>query len=543
MSPAFRYPRLCRGLVIVPDGDTLLIDGGPRRRRLTGAAAATVLSDLLRRLDGTSDPAAVAAYAGLDENIVWRLLTALDDCDLLEWPSHAVPAGPGAAPHVVAYFSRTIGTVNGVSCTEELTSALADTAVLLIADDPVADEIAEDLAETGIKDVCVRTAAGLVTAENRIRLTSASRRMVTVLDDGGTALADTVQLMHGSGVPVLRFSGDAGVTEIGPVFCDDWTVCLGCFRSGHPGMPSGVSAAPKPPKVMAALVTDEIIAWLAHTSASARPWRITRVTDSTWRTERFDVTSETGCQACGHAAPPAGASTAAALALAYERHHEIRPVQLSVPRASSRARAHRISALQDERDPLPAAPARDLNEGLSAGSAVIADILARVAGRRKPPGSGRVMDRWAPSGGNLGSVQLYIAAEDDPFNLPGTLFRYDDIGHRILPVRADRVPMDRVLPGCNVSSGPPDLVMVFVASVSRIGRKYDEFALRISHLDAGCAALQLSVAAAARHVSVSFASAWSADLACLLELEPGSEIVTAVAALSRLSRERTVLCR
>jgi SagB-type dehydrogenase family enzyme len=367
--------------------------------------------------------------------------------------------------------------------------------------------------------------------------------MITVLDDGGTALADTVQLMHGSGVPVLRFSGHADTTEIGPVFYDDWTACLGCFRSGYAGTTSGVSAAPKPPKVTAALVAAEIIAWLAHTSASVRPWRITRVTGSSWRTERFDVTSEPGCQSCGHAAPPTGASTAAALALAYERQHEIRPAQLSVPKLSSQRRARQISALQYERDPFPAAPARDLNGGLSAGPAVIADILAQVAGRRRPPGSGRVMDRWAPSGGNLGSVQLYIAAEDDPFDLPGTLFRYDDIGHRILPVRADRVPMDRVLPGGDLGSGAPDLVVVLVASISRIGRKYDEFALRISHLDAGCAALQLSVAAAARHVSVSFASAWNADLASLLELEPDGEVVTAVAALSRLNPEGTVLCR
>jgi hypothetical protein len=105
------------------------------------------------------------------------------------------------------------------------------------------------------------------------------------------------------------------------------------------------------------------------------------------------------------------------------------------------------------------------------------------------------------------------------------------------------VPMDRVLPGGDLGSGAPDLVVVLVASISRIGRKYDEFALRISHLDAGCAALQLSVAAAARHVSVSFASAWNADLASLLELEPDGEVVTAVAALSRLNPEGTVLCR
>lgn len=542
MTSASHYPRLCRGLVVVPDGDTLLIDGGPRRHRLTGITAGTVLPGVLKLLDGTHDPAAIASVAGLDENTVRRLLAALHDSDLLEWPGHPPSAVPGVGRHVVTYFSRTIGTINGVSCTEELTASLTDTAVLLVASELVAGEIAEDLAETGIGDVRVRTAAESVKAEDRTQLASATSCMVAVLDDGGTALADMVRLMHGSAVPVLRFSGDADSTEIGPVFCDDWTACLGCFRSGHAGLPGAASAMRKPSEVIAALITAEIIAWLAHTSAAVRPWRVTRITAPSWRTERFDVTSAAGCQSCGHAAPPAGASTAAVLALAYERQHEIRPAKLTVPAESSQARIQRMSALAHQRDPFPAAPARDLDGDVSAGTAAIADILARTAGQRRLPASGRAIDRWAPSGGNLGSVQLYIAARDDPFDLPGTLFRYDDIGHRILSVRADRVPIDRVLPGCGPGSGSPDLVVVFVASIGRISRKYDEFALRVSLLDAGCAALQLSVAAAERQFSVSFASVWSADLAGLLELEPDGEVVTAVAVLSRLDAEWAVLC-
>jgi hypothetical protein len=79
--------------------------------------------------------------------------------------------------------------------------------------------------------------------------------------------------------------------------------------------------------------------------------------------------------------------------------------------------------------------------------------------------------------------------------------------------------------------------------VSRIANKYEEFAPRLSHLDTGCAALQLSVAAAARDVAVSFAAGWRPGLVGLLELEPDGEVVTAVAVVDGTSLEGTVSCR
>jgi SagB-type dehydrogenase family enzyme len=365
---------------------------------------------------------------------------------------------------------------------------------------------------------------------------------VAVLDDGGQVLPDTVTLARGSGIPVLRFAGDAGTTEIGPVFYENWTPCVSCFRAGYGVLGEAACAEHVPSELTAALVAAEIVTTLAQVGGSPRPWRMTRVRRSAWHTEAFDMLPGIGCATCGHAAPPSDAGEAGAAALAYEWQHEIRPGPLSAPKTSTRERRLRIAALQFERDVFPPAPARDLGGEFSGGAALLAELLARTAGRRMPSGDGRAMDRWAPSGGNLGSVQLYIATERDLFGLPGTLFRYDDLGHRIVAVRADPIPLDSLL-SSGVGLDSRDVVLIFVASVSRIANKYEEFAPRLSHLDTGCAALQLSVAAAARDVAVSFAAGWRPGLVGLLELEPDGEVVTAVAVVDGTSLEGTVSCR
>jgi SagB-type dehydrogenase family enzyme len=538
MSPTSRYPRLCRDLTMVPDGGTLLLSGGPRRHRLTGPGTGSALPRLLPLLDGRHDVTAIAAAAGLPDTAVRRLLTALNDCDMLEWLPGTSGASGAAADlpgHAESYFSRTIATLPSVTCTEELAGVLVGAAVLLVCSDPAAVSITEDLAGTGVPGARLRPTPAEVTSLDLAWLTRADRGLAAVFDDDATALAETVRLLRGTGIPVLRFCGDSITTQIGPVFLDDWTACVCCFRSVHPRL-TGTRVS----GVTAALTAASILASLTGTGTTGRPWRMTRLDSRDWQSEALDVTPEAGCPGGPHAGPPAATDTEGALVFAYEWQHEKRPAILTAPANPTREQAQRLIALSAERDPYPPAPARELTGEIGPELAVLADILARTAGYREPlPAKSRI-ERWAPSGGNLGSVQLYILAEGDIFGLPGTLFRYDDVEHRVLPVRADRIPLDAVLPGaCRAAEADERaaVLVIFVASVGRLARKYDEFALRLAHLDAGCAALQFAATAVGRNAAVSFAYAWHPGLDDLLELDPEDEVVTAVAVLHRLSEE------
>lgn len=573
-APATRpvlVPRLCQGLSTVSAGDAIIVDGAPRRRRLSGATATSLLPRVLPLLDGSRDAARIASEVGEPPAAVIQLIDVLDECGLMEWPSGGTPV-PEMAEHVTSYLSRNISHVNGYRCAADVGRALAEATVMLVGVGWAMPRIASDLLETGIVDVRIRATPGDVSAEDLGRLSSGRHKLVVVLDDGGNCLAETTTRVRGTGTPVLRCSVGEDTAETGPVFFAGWTACVGCFDRGYRDLLGDAAPVAAPDSATAeraamssmgaALATSEILALLAGIGSPAKPWCMTRVTGFGQVTERYDVLAEVGCQACGLPEAGVGAGPAGgALAVAYEWQHELRPAALTPPEGIVRERLRFIKELERQRDLLPPAPSRHLPASGTSDEARIAALLARTAGRRMPgagspagdpgagdpagdagagdpagdPGGGAKLDRWAPSAGNLASVQLYIATRRNIFGLPGSVFRYDDLGHRVTCVRADEIPLERLLANTDLraahGTGPFDLALIFVAAVARLSRKYGDFALRLAFLDAGCAALQLAVAAVDRHADVIFASAWNDELAGLLELEDDAELITAVAGL------------
>jgi hypothetical protein len=93
------------------------------------------------------------------------------------------------------------------------------------------------------------------------------------------------------------------------------------------------------------------------------------------------------------------------------------------------------------------------------------------------------------------------------------------------------VPVSELLAGTGLAAAEPAAVIVLVAHVARIARKYSSFGYRLAHLDAGVAATQLITVGQELGLAVEFAPGWRADLADLLELLPEQEYITALAVL------------
>jgi len=179
---------------------------------------------------------------------------------------------------------------------------------------------------------------------------------------------------------------------------------------------------------------------------------------------------------------------------------------------------------------------REVSSPARLGSAQLARILAQVGGRRAP-GHPSDLRRWAPNGGNLASVGLYAVTAGSGFGATAErLTVYDDIEHRLIVARAGRVRISKVLAETGLEPAEPAAVIVFVAQVARIARKYTSFGYRLAHLDAGVAAAQLIAVAQELGLAVAFAPTWSAGLAEFLELLPDQEYITAVAVLSPQER-------
>lgn len=528
-----RWPRLRRGLATAPVPGGMLVEGGPSRQLLRGEAAIALLPRLLPGLDGTRDRAQIAAGLSLTLPQLDQALSLLDQCGLLEWVVPGRPAG-FAADHVATYLSRTIGITDDCPAADEYADRLAGATVLVAAPAALAGLIAADLSELGV-GLVQRCCTGQP-ASPPTRVTGPV--VAAVFDDPADESSLAAAVAAWADLPVLRFSATADWVEVGPAFCRSETACVPCFRRGQsPAAWPADGSAPADPAttgLLAGLVTSALLGMLAQQPPPPPPGRLVRTAVPARVTEVWDVLPEPGCPVCCGGTPPP--DPVAQDLLAYEWrmakvHPAFEPVSAPIP-----AERDWLFALQRQRDTFSSSPRHRLPDqtdppgsGGGLSEPLLAAILARTAGFRDAtdPDS----RRWAPSGGNMASVAVYLATRAGLFGLPGTIYRYDDVGHELLSVRADPVPLMQILAGTDLDREDLDIALVLVGSAGRLSQKYGDFAWRLTHLDSGCAALQLSVVAASCGLQTTFASSWPSTLSDQLELDPDREVITAVAGL------------
>jgi SagB-type dehydrogenase family enzyme len=271
-------------------------------------------------------------------------------------------------------------------------------------------------------------------------------------------------------------------------------------------------------------------------------------------TESYEVVPDLECVYCAGGTPPVDAVSRDLLLYEW-RSGQVAP-SLKQADDITPARRKRLIALARERAIFPTSPRHRLPDQFTVqetnrergirgiDESLLAGIFARVAGFR-PTEAGHPDSsdmRWAPSGGNLASVALYLVTDRDLFGLPGTIFRYDDLEHQVISVHADRVSVSQALAGTDLDTTSVDAAIILVGEAGRLSEKYSEFAWRLTHLDTGCAALQLHLVAEDYSLRTTFAATWPKQVAELLDLDQRHEIITAIAALTvAQTRERTSL--
>lgn len=506
-------PRLCRDLVLVTTSDGILVEGGTGRHRLRGAGA-DLLARLMPLLDGLLDAATLCEKLDLTHDQLRQAVRTLDRCGLVGKAGTA-----RARPEVLDYFSRTFRTSGGYRGSAELLNVLGAASVLVIGRPEFATTLADDLRATGIGRVIASEAPH-----------TGEFGLVVVLDEPNRPdlLAETVSRCRQKGIRVLRVAADAHALEIGPQFWPPYTACAECLRRGRADLgwvtdePTGEAAWP----VLAGLVAAEVVNALARTDQPASPRSLNRLPLDTLSGEPFLVAPYPDCPSC--AGPDGVAAT-------YEWQMEWLHDDLDSHPTQRPTEVERISGLQTARavpDHLPAAVLPADTPTPASAMEFLANILVRTAGFQDGD-----LHRWAPSGGNLASVECYVVTDRHIVDLPGTVFRYDDLRHGLCAVRADRVPVADFLAGTDLAAADHDTVLALVAGVRRLGGKYGSFASRLAHLDAGCAAMQLLAVTAGHGLPVRFADRWGARQAELLELEPGGELITAIVGFGRFEEQ------
>ncbi|GIF05516.1 hypothetical protein [Actinoplanes siamensis] len=504
-------PCLIPGLVQVPLVDGLAFAGtGNRQTVLRGRAAVRLVPRLLPELDGTRTVAELAAaFPGVSESDLSACVTLLYASGLLQ----DGPAGDVVEvipPEVAGYLGRNLDTTRVNRSRDEACERLARARVLISGPERLAGLLRAELTRAGVDAEAGAWPAG-------------AGDLVVAVDDGdAAAMAEVDEACRKAGISWLRAAAGADTAEIGPLFDARYTCCHDCFsrnRATPAGVPSPVRAA-----IWAALVATEVVHLLSRVGQVPSMSVCTVLDLAGWAQRAVAAYRRPGCPVCLPADPRAELDRPP-VAHRYEQAVAFPPREWLHPKdhqAHFRPANHALQRYNKEyqaapRIPLDGGPLRHLS-ALLRHTAGLRDL-----GERGRPGQ---ISRWAATGGNLGSVQVYLLALDVPTLDPAWYFyqRGDHSLGRIRGVSAGICPA--------LETDRPAALLVFTGALGVVAAKYHDFAYRILCLDAGVALAQLSALAAEYRLAARFADRWDdAAIAAALRIDPTAEPVTAVVAL------------
>src|SRR6185312_1758112 len=401
--------------------------------------------------------------------------------------------------------------------------------------------------------------------------TSGRNRLLAVVVEG---IEDTDELAQvddecgALGIPWVRAIIDPqrGIAEIGPYFERGETACYRCFAANRDAerdpAPRGFvneAEAYLHGRTCIDLFATEAIYILSRMGPMATRGMVTRYDLSTWNSQQLRVHRQAACpvcRGCAIAADAASDDRSISMVLAYEdavafpSRHLLDPKTHQMHyRAANMELANRGKRYPSaEHIALPSGDALSEPEG---------NLLAHLTGTGRP--SQRLtlprlanllrltggMDRsstqtknrtrrWAPTGGNLGSVELYVAARNID-GLPCAIYFYQPQEHTL--ARISRVmqaaEMEELFEQMASSGSSADALLFFTAAHHRLAQKYGAFAYRLTQLDAGVAQVQARTVASGLGLSAKVVTNWQDEaIMNFLDLVPFSEILTGVMRVS-----------
>lgn len=526
-------PCLAPGLVCVPLADGLAFVGTANRQTvLRGRAALTLIPRLLPALDGTRTVAELAAahpdVAGTD----------LRACVALLYVSGLLqdgPAGPrgGLIPAEVAdYLGRNLDTTRVNHSRTEACDRLARTRVLVAGPEPLAGRLRTELAGAGVDAHEWGGPAQAVVDDD----------LLVVVDDGDAAALEAVdQACRRSGSSWLRTAAGPRTAEVGPLFNARYTCCHECFAAS--GARPGGAPSPARAAIWAALTATEVVHLLSRVGSTPSTSGCTVFDLADWTQSQVGAYRRPGCPRCLPVRAPARPDRPAPAHL-YEqavaapprewlnlKDHQAhyQPANLSLQRYNKEY----LAAPRIPLDGGPPGPAPRLTLG------ALSVLLRRTAGLREdgPATAAGKVGRWAPTGGNLGSVQAYLLALDVPELAPAWYF-YQRGDHSLARIRAlaSAAEAEAVCP--ELAPRRPAALLVLTGALGVVSAKYQDFAYRILCLDAGVALAQLSALADEYGLATRFAGRWDdTALSRALRIDATDEPVTAVVALNPRSHD------
>ncbi len=564
-------PHFPRDLMVVPLKDGLLIEGTADQQVLRGKATKRLLPRLLPLLDGRHTLEEVAqALPDTAARAIFNMIALLYTRGLLE-DSAADPADFDAKsidPQVLSYFRRHVDTTRVNHSALRSLARLATAQVAVIVYGSYAQgahaELCAQLQQTGVGMVSTLEWGddlGVLLKKQ------AARRLVVVLAEGHEDQALFQELDEQCArysIPWLRAGIDLKrkIAEMGPYFERGETACYRCFARAsaesveEPGVADGFQFTQQlTVRLWAQMLVLEATYLLSRIGPPTTGIHVMQYQLEDWSNQRIDYPRLPGCPICRPAPVEMGSIESAVVyedSVAFASRHLLDPKDHQVHyRASNMELAHEgkrypgnVHVALPLREQLAGASGSTLgclpgSEGAKAPSQplnvdALAGLLLKGAGVRHDDGKTNKLQRWSPTGGNLGSVELYVVVSKVEGLAPGVYF-YQSHDHTLAYLRQmEREEYESLLQRVVlIDSGmQPDVLILSVGAYHRVGHKYSTFAYRVINLDAGVALSQMHMVARSLGISAQTVQRWADDaIADLLDLEDIQEMVTAILAL------------
>jgi len=567
-------PRFSQALVTIPWSGGLLVDGTEERQILRGRATQVFLPLLLPLLDGTRSIGQLQQeMPDFPPAAIHNALALLFTRGLLE----DAAADPDIEMEDISgetldFFQRHVDVTRANRSGKQALARLKESEVLVLARGEHALEadgvLVRSLQDAGVGAVRVLTSDDIetFTFEGGERL---PRRLVVVLTDGDESPIELVELDQRCarlGVPWLRANIQPGalVADLGPYFERGETPCYRCFHSADASFTSpsdhgseDQQSARTNTRLWANMLAVEALYLLTGIGPALTGHVIARYNLSDWTSQMLKFAKIPGCSYCiplGSLLPTPDEISRSATALAYDSavrflsrrllnlkshqdHYRSSNIELSqqAKRYPSAARVvlPRFEFPRLDVDTLPAIipnPQRPASARVSLTN--LSELLMLSAGLRPADTLTGMRRRWTATGGNLGSVELYVAAADVAGLEPGFYFyqAQDHVLAKLFPDQNRKHVVEFMRE--TVPARPntvPNAMIVMAGAVSRVAQKYSAFAYRVIHLDAGVALAQMQAVAGSLGFEASQASCWDEkSVSDWLGLIDVSEVPTAV---------------
>ena len=486
-------PRLISELVVLPLGsDGLLFVGAAEPQVLRGRSARGPLLRLLPLLDGQHTLTEISAQQPeLDLRSVRDAVSLLFSRGLLEDGAPGRPIDE-ATRDTASFIGRHIDASRSHPNRAAAMESLAGSTVEVIGPCRLTEPIAADLRACGVGEVRMAGPTG------------SAATLTIVVSTGSTA---DLAARHQSGPAAHTLLVRLGSREahLGPHLIEGVTACPACVATAHPH-PVG---EPSEPATYLWLSQAAHLAFLLLTRLPPGPAlrgfrRQTLIGGELTEETRLAVRLP-GCAACAMPDLDWAPSDPRMLSWIYHSATSIPSRELLSPKDHQGHYVQAFARLASEAPP-PVLGARrtvlasvgEDRGGLAApppGRRVDADnlaaLLARMAGELA---EGRQRRRLVPTGGNLGSVACWVVARRVAGLTPGA-YRYDAAHHAVdyLGPVDDR----ELRAALATDESLPASLVLGTGALGKCAAKYQAFAYRLIHLDAGVALAYLHLSAEA----------------------------------------------